>query len=91
METVRDQWEKITDMTGAEHLDRIGDATMSLMTSLESLRTDRSQETKSDNFSPFSYTDKDLILYALGGLYNVCIKLFSHETPQHLYCKCSNI
>lgn len=71
-EKVRDAWSKVTDMSEAEHLGSITEATGSLVGVLDSFMSGNQNsnavkeqgDTAEDIFS-FSY--KDLILYALGG------------------------
>lgn len=50
-------------MTNAEHLDSIQEATGALMTSLDSLR---SGHVKDEEVDVYEFTQKDIILYALG-------------------------
>lgn len=68
-ENVRDAWAKVTDMSGAEHLNSITEATGSLVEILDSLEAPANASTNpSDNYSDtFAFNNKDLILYALGG------------------------
>ncbi|XP_044265364.1 peroxisomal multifunctional enzyme type 2-like isoform X1 [Tribolium madens] len=63
VENVRDKWQKVTSMTNAEHLDSIQEATGALMTSLDSLR---SGQVKDEEVDVYNFTQKDIILYALG-------------------------
>ena len=63
MENVRDNWQQVTSMTGAEILASIQDATGALMTSLDNLR---SGDVKKEEMDVFEFTEKDTILYALG-------------------------
>ncbi|XP_026286944.1 peroxisomal multifunctional enzyme type 2 [Frankliniella occidentalis] len=64
IEDVRDSWEKVTDMSKATPLTTIQAATSNLMTVLEELRTaPASGKVVKDKFS---YTPRDLIIYALG-------------------------
>ncbi|XP_063905915.1 peroxisomal multifunctional enzyme type 2 [Zophobas morio] len=63
VENVRDNWQQVTSMTGAEILASIQDATGALMTSLDNLR---SGDVKKEEMDVFEFTEKDTILYALG-------------------------
>lgn len=68
LETVRDSWDKVTDMSKAERCESIQEASGSLMGVLETLQnssaaTQSSADVISDTFS---YNYKDLIVYALG-------------------------
>lgn len=64
IEDVRDSWDKVTDMSKAAPLTTIQGATANLMTVLEELRsTPASGKVVKDKFS---YTPRDLIIYALG-------------------------
>ncbi|CAH0551643.1 unnamed protein product [Brassicogethes aeneus] len=65
VENVRDSWEKVTDITGAERLASIQEATGQLMSDLERLSNPTGPEGGSDG-NTFSFTSKDAILYALG-------------------------
>lgn len=67
IEDVRDSWEKVIDMSKASPLTSIQAATGNLMTVLEELKsTPASGKVFQEKFS---YTPRDLILYALGGKY----------------------
>lgn len=62
LEFVRDVWSRVTDMSKAQHLDRIAEASGTLMSVLEKL------ESKTEDFTDtFTFGPKDLALYALGG------------------------
>lgn len=62
LEFVRDVWSRVTDMSKAKHLDRISDASATLMGVLEKL------ESKTEEFTDvFTFGPKDCALYALGG------------------------
>ncbi|RZC40486.1 peroxisomal multifunctional enzyme type 2, partial [Asbolus verrucosus] len=63
LENVRDNWQNITSMSNAEHLNSIQEATGSLITSLEGLRTGTVDKEEADIYE---FTQKDIILYALG-------------------------
>ncbi|XP_036317484.1 LOW QUALITY PROTEIN: peroxisomal multifunctional enzyme type 2 [Rhagoletis pomonella] len=61
-EYVKSVWSKVTDMKEAKHVDSIGQASGYLLEVLENLK-----EGKLDGVSDtFKYTNKDLIVYALG-------------------------
>lgn len=61
LEFVRDVWSKVTDMSNAKHLDRIAEASGSLMGVLEKL------DSKTEEFCDvFTFGPKDCIIYALG-------------------------
>lgn len=62
IENVRDCWDKITDISQAERLNSIQEATAALVSSLE--RLGNPEEAASNQFS---YNSKDAIIYALGG------------------------
>ncbi|KAG5894789.1 hypothetical protein JTB14_005225 [Gonioctena quinquepunctata] len=67
VENVRDRWAKITDVTDAERLNTIQEATGALMASLEGLKSGQvgSGEEEEERDS-YEFSNKDLILYALG-------------------------
>lgn len=66
IEDVRDSWDKVTDLSKATPLTTIQAATGNLMTVLEELRSAPvSGKVVKDKFS---YTPRDLIIYALGGM-----------------------
>lgn len=66
LENVRDKWGNVADMSNAKHLDSIQEATGSLMTALEGLRSGQ-ESTEAEDIDEFSFNDKDCVLYALGG------------------------
>lgn len=70
-ENVRDAWSKVTDMSSAEHLSSITEATGSLVEILDSLDASASANGSADSASgysdTFAFNNKDLVLYALGG------------------------
>ncbi|XP_034940078.1 peroxisomal multifunctional enzyme type 2 [Chelonus insularis] len=63
-ENVRDNWDKVTDMTNAQHYNTITEVTGELMGALESLSSEKSTNSSYYTFK-HSYTPKDTILYAL--------------------------
>lgn len=76
-ENVRDAWEKVTDMSNAERMSSITEATGSLVELLDKLNGAQGVQASSadqKHIDTFSFANKDLILYALGG------KLFPIET-----------
>lgn len=68
IEDVAQRWDKVTDMSTAEHLSSIQEATMGLVTALEKLRNLESAQ-EEDKMGPYVFNSKDVILYALGGMY----------------------
>lgn len=64
IESVRDKWTQITDMTDAKRLNTIGEASGVLMNALENLRDGQTDQSVSD---VYEFTNKETILYALGG------------------------
>lgn len=70
-ENVRDAWANVTNMSGAEHLNSITEATGSLVDILDNLEasaTANGATSTADKYSDtFTFNSKDLILYALGG------------------------
>lgn len=73
IESVRDNWDQIIDIKNAKKFNSIGEASGALVTSLEGLRTGEASETPGD---VFEFTNKETILYALGG--NTCIQLYAY-------------
>lgn len=65
-EKVRDAWEKVIDMKNATHVDSITEATGTLVELLDSMNVNPSESTAGEYADEFSFTSKDLILYALG-------------------------
>jgi len=65
VEAVRDSWDAVTDMRSAEHMDNIQSATGSLITHLEGLRSGQTSD-EVPKGDAFKFTDRDLIIYALG-------------------------
>ncbi|XP_008559784.1 peroxisomal multifunctional enzyme type 2 [Microplitis demolitor] len=70
-EDVRDNWDKVTDMSNAKHCDSIAEATGELMSVVEQLSNRKADDSSSSSFNPkytmkYSYNIKDVILYALG-------------------------
>lgn len=61
IENVRDMWDKITDMSGAQRMDSIQTVTGELINSLPG------SETSAKSGEKYSFGFKDLILYALAG------------------------
>lgn len=71
VENVAENWERVTDMSKAEHLNTIQEATLALVSSLDSLHSSKGGDVSEGN--PVSFSSKDTILYALGGKCD-CIK-----------------
>lgn len=75
IENVRDAWNKVVDMSNAERMSSITEATGSLVELLDNLEGNNSsdasgnQSNKAQTTDEFSFANKDLILYALGGTY----------------------
>lgn len=67
IENVRDNWEKITDISNAKRINTIQDATGALMTSLEGLRSRQERGGEEEEVDNYEFNNKDAILYALGG------------------------
>ncbi|KAF7284371.1 peroxisomal Multifunctional enzyme type 2 isoform X2 [Rhynchophorus ferrugineus] len=67
IENVKQNWSKITDITNYSLLSSIQEATGALIESLDASGTKEGTNNQdSDETDVFEYTDKDLILYALG-------------------------
>lgn len=69
-ESVRDVWSNVTDMSNAERLDSITEATGSLVEILDNLQSkagDGNSSGSNQTSDNFTFNYKDLILYALGG------------------------
>lgn len=68
IENVRDAWSQVTDMSKAEQMGTITEATGSLVELLDKLEEGQKGSQKQSEISDaFSFGNKDLILYALGG------------------------
>lgn len=65
-EKVRDAWEKVIDMKNATHVESITEATGTLVELLDGMNIDQSESAAGEYTDEFSFTNKDLILYALG-------------------------
>lgn len=65
-EKVRDAWDKVTDMSGAERMSSVTEATASLVELLDSMSNSNGETTSAGYSDEFSFSNKDLILYALG-------------------------
>lgn len=70
IEKVRDNWTEVTNMEKAKHFKFMREATVSLVEALETMREGAKISNDDDDSNVCDYTEKDLILYALGGLYN---------------------
>lgn len=73
IEDVKNNWAKITDITNAQRLNSIQEASGALMTSLEGLRTGNLDVEEQDLYE---YGNTQTILYALGGKYFRCCIFF---------------
>lgn len=70
VEKVRDVWSQVVDMSNAERMSSITEATGSLVEVLDKLEggtQSKGDETNNDIKDDFAFGNKDLILYALGG------------------------
>lgn len=71
IENVRDAWSQVTDMSKAEQMGTITEATGSLVELLDKLEEGQNAQKGSQKqgqvSDEFSFGNKDLILYALGG------------------------
>lgn len=80
IENVAEKWKKVADMSNAQHLDSIQEATMALVSSLDKLRSSSSSSDRNksgdDSGDVFTFTSKDVILYALGGM--IVAKMLAH-------------
>lgn len=65
-EKVRDAWEKVIDMKNATHIESITEATGTLVGLLDGMNIDQTESAAGEYTDEFSFTSKDLILYALG-------------------------
>lgn len=63
-EFVKDKWSAVHDMSEAKHLNSLGEASASFMGILEELKSSSSGSPKFED--TFSFSSRDLILYALG-------------------------
>lgn len=73
-ENVRDVWQNVVDMSTAQRLNTITEASASLMEIIDQLESrasgNASQAQAGQKYRDnFKYGNKDLILYALGGKY----------------------
>lgn len=66
IEDVAKKWEEVTDTSKARHLESIQEATMALVSSLDSLRTSAAEQNEIEG-DTFCFDNRDVILYALGG------------------------
>lgn len=72
-ENVRDAWGRVTDMSNSERMSSITEATGTLVEILDKLDVKQSTESQNgqQHQEKFSFANKDLILYALGGKYDM--------------------
>lgn len=68
-EKVRDAWENVVDMSNAQRMNTITEASASLMEIIDQLESKAGNAAQggSKYKDTFKYGNKDLILYALGG------------------------
>ncbi|KAK9687304.1 SCP-2 sterol transfer family [Popillia japonica] len=66
IEKVKDSWSKITNMENGQHFSKPSEATMALVSALESIREGVKNGDNEEDVNVCDYTEKDLILYALG-------------------------
>lgn len=68
-EKVRDAWENVVDMSNAQRMNSITEASASLMEIIDQLesKAGNASQAGSKYKDVFKYGNKDLILYALGG------------------------
>lgn len=76
-EKVRDAWNQVIDMSKAERMGSITEATGSLVELLDQLDGGQNAQEQSESKyqDQFSFGNKDLILYALGGKFNLYVHL----------------
>ncbi|XP_063540369.1 peroxisomal multifunctional enzyme type 2-like [Cydia strobilella] len=67
IESVKENWEKVVDMTGAKNISKISEVTLNLVEKLQEFE-DRSKMDgdRESYWTTYSYNAKDLALYALG-------------------------
>lgn len=81
IEKVKDSWSKITNMENGQHFSKPSEATMALVSALESIREGVKNGDNEEDVNVCDYTEKDLILYALGGkkiIHIFCCKSVDH-------------
>ncbi|XP_075981533.1 peroxisomal multifunctional enzyme type 2-like [Anticarsia gemmatalis] len=67
IESVQENWSKVVDMKGAEHLDKIADVTIDLVQKLQDFEERSKLDAENESYwSTYNYDSKDLTLYALG-------------------------
>ncbi|KRT82416.1 dehydrogenase [Oryctes borbonicus] len=81
IEKVQENWSKITNMENAQHFNKSSEATMFLVSALESIREGTKTSSNNDDVNIVDYTEKDVILYALG----VGASLANESDLQFLY------
>lgn len=80
-EKVRDAWQNVTDMSKAERMNTITEASAGLMEILDKLESGNSaSHSNSENKDSFKFANKDLILYALGGEFCSQKNLLGHNS-----------
>lgn len=61
-------------MKNSQHLENLQEATVSLITVLDELRSSNRPETSSDQETDvYTFSSKELILYALGGMQQISV------------------
>lgn len=77
IENVRDNWDGVVSMNNPQRFEAIGEASLSLVEALDGLRSGSSQKSSEVGDTPdaFEVNDKNLILYALGGIVLYICKL----------------
>lgn len=76
-EKVRDAWQNVTDMSKAEKMNTITEASGSLMEILDQLEGGKNtSQSNSNNKDNFKFSNKDLILYALGSKFGLLFAFF---------------
>lgn len=70
-EKVRNAWDKVTDMSKAERMSSITEATGSLVEILDSFESNENSSNEPNKYTDnFTFGNKDLILYALGSKFS---------------------
>lgn len=70
-EKVRDAWENVVDMSNAQRMNSITEASASLMEIVDQLESKGGKASSGSKYKDnFKFGNKDLILYALGGKWN---------------------
>lgn len=75
IEKVEENWSKITNMENGRHFQHPREATAALVDALETMREGGKNGGGDDDVTISDYTEKDLILYALGGICYMILKI----------------